>query len=287
MNRLSVAALLCLTAFFGCRDKAAPDTDGLSLMVSIEPQKAILEQLVDSGTPIAVMLGRGANPETFDPATGERIAAENADIYFATGVLPFEKVLQQSAPSTTFVDTSVGVDLLFDTHGNCNHHHNGEGHDADPHYWSSISGARATAVNMARALAEADEENAKVYARRMVAYMAHLDSLENRLTTTLKDAPGATFAVWHPSLSYFARDFGLRQIALGQEGKEMSAKSLRQAIDNAKDAGVRVFFFQKEYDSRQAETINDGIGSRLVSINPLDYDWEGQLTLIADEIARP
>ena len=60
-------------------------------------------------------------------------------------------------------------------------------------------------------------------------------------------------SVWHPSLSYFARDYGLEQISLGTEGKEMSAKSLTEAIDKARDKGVGVFFFQKEYDSRQAE----------------------------------
>ena len=58
-------------------------------------------------------------------------------------------------------------------------------------------------------------------------------------------------------------------------------------IDMARADSVKVFFFQKEYDSRQARSINDEIGSRMVYINPLDYDIIKQMTLIADELSRP
>ena len=62
---------------------------------------------------------------------------------------------------------------------------------------------------------------------------------------------------------------------------------MAEAIDHAKADTVTVFFFQPGIDSRQAEVLNESIGSRLVSINPLDYNWQGQLLSIADEIARP
>ena len=32
---------------------------------------------------------------------------------------------------------------------------------------------------------------------------------------------GGSFVVWHPSLSYFARDYGLEQISLEYDGKEV------------------------------------------------------------------
>lgn len=260
------------------------------LAVSIEPQRQVLEQLAGPSFAVTTVLGRGADPETFDPSTAQRVAVDEADMYFATGVLPFEQRLRQSlGDDYDFVDTSEGVKLLYGTHGH-SHHHDGDGHghlDADPHYWSSVEGVRAMARNMAKALCDKYPDSADVVNTRLTRFTASLDSLDSELAARLANAPHCTFAVWHPSLSYFAKEYGLEQLSLGAEGKELSAKELAEAIDHARADSVTVFFFQPGIDSRQAEVLSESIGSRLVPVNPLDYDWRGQLILIADEIARP
>lgn len=91
--------------------------------------------------------------------------------------------------------------------------------------------------------------------------------------------------MWHPSLSYFARDYGLHQIALSPEGKEMSVEDISRAVETARRDSARVMFFQKDADSRQAQTVNDQIGARVVEINPLDYDWKGEMLNIANAMA--
>lgn len=283
----AIAVLVALTSCSGGNARS----DKPVLMVSIEPQRQILEQIAGDDYLVKTMLAKGSDPETFDPSAAERAAADRADIYFSTGVLPFEHKLQHNI-SAAYVDTSDGVDFIYGTHGHHHdeesdgHHHHGHG-AADPHYWSSVAGARAIARSMTAALVRADADKADTFTRRYRSLMAHYDSLEQKLHTIAAAAAGRTFAVWHPSLSYFARDYGLRQLSLGQEGKEMSAIGLRQAIDRAAADSVTVFFFQQEYDSRQAETLCSSIGARLININPMAYDWEGQLLLIADEIARP
>ena len=87
----------------------------------------------------------------------------------------------------------------------------------------------------------------------------------------LASKKGTAFLVWHPSLSYFARDYGLLQISVGQEGKEASVQQLQSKIDEAKAHNAEVFFYQKEFDSRQAEVVNEQIGAEMVIINPLNY----------------
>lgn len=285
MKNSRIALFIIFSALIAsCTHKHDADAD--LLLVSIEPQRFILEQLIDSGMTVRTLLDNGTNPETYDPSSSERIAVDNADIFFTTGVLPFEKTLEKSAQGTKFVDTSAGVKLLFGTHGH-SHHHEGEHHlDADPHYWGSISGVKTIAVNMAKALMEMYPDKAQHISARLDRYTLHLDSLDNAIAAKLEASKGASFVVWHPSLSYFARDYNLNQLSVGQEGKEMSAKGLKDAIEKAAESNAKVFFFQKEYDSRQAQAINEGIGSRLVIINPLEYNWEDQINLIADEIAR-
>lgn len=276
-----------LLACQACGPSAQKDGKPL-LMVSVPPQEEIVEAIAGEDFDVRTMLAHGANPETFDPSTSERLSVEQADVFFTTGVLPFEEMLRNSAISTTFVDTSEGVNLLYGTHGHC--HHDGSGHNSeapDPHYWSSVDGARQIARNISNSLKVMYPDKAGIFDSNLKKYERHLDSLNMVFTSATANAQVKSFAVWHPSLSYFARDYGLEQIAIGMDGKEMSAKSIREAIDHAQKENVKVFFLQKEYDSRQARTINDGIGSRLVEINPLEKEWEQQLELICDELSRP
>ena len=281
----TVAAAMLVLLLVSCTGKEGA-TDKKTLAVSIEPQRYVLEQLVDSTYSVVTLLSRGANPETFDPSVADREKVERSAVYFSTGVLPFEHIIEESS-STPVVGTSDGVELIYGTHAHaagedCGHHH-----DADPHYWSSVSGMKAMARRMAQTLSELSPAESDAVARRLRAYEQHLDSLDAAVRIILEGRDGAAFAVWHPSLSYVARDYGLRQITLGVEGKDLSAKGLRQVIDKAKENNVAVFFFQKEYDSRQSEAVSSGMGTRVVEINPLEYDWESQLITIANEISRP
>ena len=61
---------------------------------------------------------------------------------------------------------------------------------------------------------------------------------------------------------------------------------MQTAIDQAKEAGAKVLFFQKDVDSRQATVANEQIGATLVNINPLNYNWEEEITVIADAFSQ-
>lgn len=277
----------CLFVVASCGSRQAADKPILA--VSIEPQRQILEKIAGPDFEVTTLLGRGADPETFDPSTAQRLAVDEAEIYFSTGVLPFESKIQESLDrESEFVDTSKGMTLLYGTHGHAHGHAQADSASAaDPHYWSSVTGATAIARNMAEALKKHYPERSADINLRLESFYMDMAELNRRIVISLQSAQNPVFAVWHPSLSYFARDYGLEQLSLGEEGKELSAKDMAEAIDHAKADNVKVFFFQPGIDSRQAEVLNESIGSRLVSINPLDYNWQGQLLTIANEIARP
>ena len=280
MRRLAPAIFSALLLCACSHSKSVAPT----YMVSIEPQREILEALVDSGTEVVAMLERGADPETFEPSMSRRALADHALAYFASGVLPFEEKLR-AGTSTPFYDTSIGLVPIYGTHTHSGNVHHVE--VPDPHYWTSVSGLRLMARNMADALVELQPAEESSIRRRQARLEARLDSIDAALRSRLAAVPTRVFAVWHPSLSYYARDYSLTQITLGQEGKEMSPRHIRQAIDSAKANSVRVFFIQREYDTRQAEAINAGVSSRLITIDPLAYRWEDELNKITDELIRP
>ena len=49
-----------------------------------------------------------------------------------------------------------------------------------------------------------------------------METVNDSIRTLLKESQGKTFITFHPSLSYFARDYGLIQYSLEEGGKEPS-----------------------------------------------------------------
>ena len=90
--------------------------------------------------------------------------------------------------------------------------------------------------------------------------------------------------VEHPSLSYFAHDYGLEQIALGGEGKELSASAIRHGIDHGRADGATVFFTEPQSGSGRVGQIIKALAGKEVSINTLAYDWPDELMKIAEAL---
>ena len=293
--RRSDLLFFALTALLFC-SCARSGSSGTTLMVSIEPQRQILLALTGPDVQVTTMLKGSADPETFEPTPSARMAVDNAAVYFATGVLPFEEKLKaSSAGGTAFADTSAGIDLIYGTHGDddaddddddadedSHHRHR---HSADPHYWSSVTGLRAMARNMSAVLDSLMPDSAAATARRLAALETRLDSVDALVRRQLGGSSHA-FAIWHPSLSFYARDYGLRQISVGVEGKESSPRRIAAAIDSARAAGVEVLFVEAGTDRQRSLAISDALGVPAVNINPLDASWEKQLTDIAKAISH-
>jgi zinc transport system substrate-binding protein len=92
------------------------------------------------------------------------------------------------------------------------------------------------------------------------------------------------FMVFHPAWGYFARTYGLEQIAVEMEGKEPKPADLKRLIRHARERGIKVIFVQPEFSTKSAEAIAKAIGGKVVLANPLALDWANNLKEIASEI---
>ncbi len=279
---LLLSALLVGTLFSGC----APEvTDKPVITVSIQPQKYLLEKIAGDKWDVKCLLSNGANPESYDPGLTHMLSLENSAAYFRIGNIPFESAIitkvTKNNPDLKIIDSSAGIDLITGTHSG----HSGD-KEIDPHTWTSVKNAKIIAANMYKGLVELDSVNKSAYTRNFEALLNSLDSLDKSIESRLASREGKAFIVWHPSLSYFARDYGLHQISLSPEGKEASVTMMQSAIEQAKQAGAKVLFFQKDVDSRQATVANEQLQAELVTINPLNYNWEEEITKIADALSR-
>lgn len=279
---IAVVALMAMIAV-GCGSKVK---ERPIVTVSIQPQKFFLEKIVGEKMEVKCLLASGGNPETYEPAITHLVNLEKSEAYFCIGNIGFEAAIidkvHANNPDLKIYNNSEGIALIVGTHG---HSYDGHSYEVDPHTWSSVKNAKTIATNMYKAIADIDPSNQSYYAKRYDAFMAELDSLDSHISQMLAPKRDAAFLVWHPSLSYFARDYGLHQISIGVEGKESSVQSLQHQIEHAREDSVQVFFFQKGFDSRQAQVINEQIGAEMISINPLNYYWDEEMLSIASAIA--
>lgn len=264
-------------------------TEKAPLVVSVDPQRSILQEIVGDRHEVISLLVTGTNPETFEPTVTTRMAVERTPAFFTTGVLPFEQALIEKMGTKNAYDTSKGLELIYGTHGHSHHMHSDmHGDLPDPHVWVSVRNARRVAANMVEQMVRLEPENASFYTENYKRLDARLDSLDRVISERLAALPAdrRAFAVWHPSLSYFARDYGLEQIAVGFENKETSPVRIAAVAEEAREHGVKVFFYQTGTDSRHASTLNKAIGSELIEMNAMAPDWEQQLENVTDALTR-
>lgn len=266
------------------------------ITVTLEPLRYFTEAIAGDRFTVVSMVPKGTSPETYDPTPQQLVDLARSKAYFRIGYIGFEQTwtdkLTDNAPHLQFFDMSQGIDLIYDdthTHRHAaddKEHRHGAG--VEPHIWNSTVNAQIIAGNILEALCTIDKANESAYVERYNALcrqVEHTDSLIRQMLA----APGAdrAFMIYHPALSYFARDYGLRQIPIEAGGKEPSPAHLKALIDTCHAEKVHVVFVQPEFDRRNAELIARQTGTRIADINPLSYDWEAEMLNTAKALSTP
>lgn len=210
---------------------------------------------------------------------------------FRIGYIGFEQTwfdrLTENAPHMLVFDTSVGISLFRDTHHHSHasdeHHHSLSG--IDPHVWSSAVNAQYIASNTCKALCSMDKQNVTYYMEKCEKFKREIKAVDDTLRKILVGADKA-FMIYHPALTYFARDYGLHQISIEEGGKEPSPSQLRDLIQTCKKEKVRIIFVQQEFDMNNAQVIAKETGTKVVQINPLSYDWKNELIRVAQALKK-
>lgn len=278
---LSIICVLLLMACSG-RHRAADEGKPV-ITVSIPAQQWLLQQIAGDRMEVQSLLGPASNPETFEPDMRQLMNLEHSRAFFRTGMAGFEESMlekiAENFPSLRICNSAGGIIPLKHTHeGGVVHE------EYDPHIWTSLKNARIMAAEMLREIIAIDPEGKSVYTDNFKRLDSRLAQLDDSIARALEPSRGAAFLVWHPSLSYFARDYGLRQLAMEPEGKEASPAALRERIDLVSGKNPRVFFIQKEYDSRQAEALARELGVRTESIAVMQPDIMEQARIITRAI---
>ena len=277
--------LIILIVTLGSCNQSSKKSDVPTLTVTIEPLRFFTETIAGDKYRVISMVPQGSSPETYDPTPQQLVALNQSDAYLRIGHIGFEQAwmerIKANNPHIKVFDTSEGIDFIRgEGHWHGNHFHQG---GIEPHVWNSATNAILIAKNICKSLCQLDSINQNFYQERTDSLKQIIVQTDKKIRQLLQSAD-STFLIYHPALSYFARDYGLKQISIEDNGKHPSPASLKTLIDTCRKEGVRVIFVQQEFDQHNAQLIASELGIEIVPINPLSYHWEKEMIRIAETL---
>ena len=279
MKRFLYLIILCVI-LAGCKGTPQKQADSgktsgtekpavtVTVTVTISPYKYFVDQIAKGKVNVNVMVSNGNNPETYEPYAQQMMELSKSALYLKVGSIGFEqtwmKKLQDNAPEMKVIDTSVGIKPAKTPGGNI-----------DPHVWMSCSNARIIASNILKALCELEPKNKAFFEKNYQSLLSIIDKRDSTIKESFSKTPDLVrkFVIYHPILTYFARDYQLEQLAIEEEGREPSASQLKSLIERARKEKIKFCLIQAEFANRNTTTFINESHTKPMNINPLQGDW--------------
>ena len=248
-------------------------SSSLDIVVSVEPQRWLVEQIGSSEVAVEVLVESGESPATYRPTDAQVTRLMRSDLYFRIGV-PFERGLWFDAVSQmgrfVMVDLRQEIELSED----------------DPHIWLSPRLLAIQAQTVSRALSQADPDHAADFAANLEALEQRLAELDQQIRRQLGAFSGREFYVFHPSWGYFAADYGVEQVAIEIAGREPSDRESTELQKRARQANTTTVFVQPQIHGRSALAFAEAIGARVEILDPLAADVTANLEATAGKLVQ-
>ena len=251
--------------------------------VSIPPQEFFVKKIAGELAQVEILVKPGASPATYSLKPSQLKVISDAAFYFTIGVA-FEKnwlhKFTDLNKNLKLIDTTKEIHkipMADDTHKHDGHHHGG----LDPHVWLDPMLVKSQVKIISEAFIAQDPKNAKIYLENSKSFIKELEDIDTQIKKILSNVPQKEFIIFHPSFGYFAKAYGLKQIAIEKEGKEPNIKYIKKIVDFAKKEGIKTIFTAPQFSQKSAEQIAKLIDGKVKSIDPLSKNWDENILDIA------
>lgn len=236
--------------------------DKLKVVTSFSILADITQQIAGDKLELRNLVGADADAHIYQPSAEDAKAVFAADLIIANG-MGFEpwlaRLIDSSEAPGTRIDASAGVlPLMLDEDGQ---------QVADPHAWQNLANAEIYVQNIAKALVQADPNNAAHYNAGRDAYLTQIRSLLAEAKTGLGQLPPAqrTIITSHDAFAYLGQAYGLKFIAPQglSTADEHSAAEVAALIRQIRADGVKAVFVENIRDPRLIEQIANEAGAKI------------------------
>ncbi|MBN9499148.1 MAG: zinc ABC transporter substrate-binding protein [Alphaproteobacteria bacterium] len=251
-------------------------------IVTSFPMLQSLAAAVSGAAPESIVRG-GGSPHTYSMRPSDARALEQADLVIWIGE-DYEGFLERpikalgkrarvlelaEAPGVATFKAREGGVWEGDGHAHGHKHGNKHG-EIDGHMFLDPKNAAAFGRAIAAALSEIDAPNAARYRANAEALATKLDALDAELATSLRPLAGKPFIVFHDSLQYLEKRYGLTpagSITVSPE-RRPSAQRLQRLRDRIARSKTICVFAEPQFDQALVRTVAEGTKAKT---GTLDY----------------
>ena len=297
MSKISKYLITCfmfLLFLLSCQNQKKSDTaentaalDKKShISVSIPPLKWITEKIAGSDFTVTSVVSSNISPELFDPSVKTIQELEESDLYFSFDLFAFEHKLEDavSDPGKIYNVLENNSYLLKEDQ----EAHTGDGHnhgDYDPHVWFSMDIDSSIAENIKNVLSEKYPEKKDIFEKNYSDFISEINTFNTELKNILSDKKSKIFVIYHPALTYFAKEHNLTQVSVEQEGKEPTAQYLKNVINEIKKNNVKVLLVQPQFPKSSVDLISKEVPDiKIIEFNPLEENIFDNLKKFTDSL---
>lgn len=294
------AMILILTAC-GESDSASTDDSAvesndeqLKVMTTIYPLQFFAGEIGGEYVEATSILPAGSDAHSYEPTSKEMITAAEADlfIYNEEQAESYAVTMKEALADedVTFLEASTGLDMITYLHDHSHeeaddhsheeddHSHEEEDHDDevddhdieaershgdyDTHVWLSPQLSIELSENILDELIRLMPAQEGYFRANYDTLVEKLTTLDEQFKTVLDQVPNKTILVTHAAYNYWARDYGIEQLAVTglSPSNEPSQQQLIELIDLVEDRAIDTILFEQNISSKVSEVIRDEAG---------------------------
>ncbi len=254
-----------LVSFTGCVQPPQQNSGKIKMVTTFYPLYEFSQRIGGDRVEVSILVPAGVEPHEWEPGPRDIIKIQSARIFVYNGA-GFEPWVEEMLKGTyserlIVVDFSKGTELLKE-----------EGEALDPHIWLDPVFVKNQAYLIEEALIKSDPENEKYYKANAQTLREELTKLDEEIRKELSSTKKKVFIASHAAFSYFAKRYGLKQIAIAglSPEAEPSPAKIVEIVKIAKENEVKYIFFETLVSPRLSEVIAKEVGAKTLVLNPIE-----------------
>ena len=271
------------------------------LVTSIPPLKWLVQKIAGDDFNIISIIQPNMNHELFEPKPNDLKDLENSKLFFTYNALNFETTISDTlTDKTKIVNLLENIDksLLLENHDDHDHDHghadkkddhkDDDAHDHgkfNPHLWFSLDLMPKFAETIKNKMVEVYPDKKDVFEKNYTAFLEELNAFKKETDEKMATKTKKYFMIYHPVLGYFLKDYKVEEVAVEYQGKEPSAKQIKEIIEEAKEHNITNIFVQPQFPKESIEAISKEIpSSRIVEFNADEENVIENLKKLVDSL---
>jgi zinc transport system substrate-binding protein len=262
--------IVSFVSLTGCIEQ--PNSSGkINVVTSFYPLYEFSKRIGGEKADVSILVPAGAEPHDWEPGPQDIIKIESAQIfvYNGAGLEPYiDKIITNTeSQKLIVVDSSEGIELIK------------EGGTPDPHIWLDPVLAKHQVDAIEKAFIKSDPKDSDYYTANAQALKQDLDALDANISQELAPSRKKVFITAHAAFGYFAKRYGLTQIAISglSPDIEPSPAKIAEIVKIAQENKVKYIFFETLLSPKLSETIAKEAGAQTLVLNPIEGLSEDQI----------